>query len=68
MTQGEQELTRTFGFKGRLTAIADAGTAFRQALAQVIRNVRSIVGTKYNEGLLNLTRYYKENFPNLIKK
>jgi len=33
-----------------------------------IRDVRSIVGSKYNEGLQDLVNYYKTNFPDLIEK
>jgi hypothetical protein len=68
ITQGEHVATRTFGFKGALTAAADAGRGFRQVLAQDIRDIRSIAGTKYNEGLQSLVKYYKDNVPSLMSK
>jgi len=42
--------------------------AFRDVLAADIQDVRSIVGSKYNQGLLNLIDYYRINFPNLMNK
>ncbi len=60
--------TRTFGFKGAMTAAADAGKSFREVLARDIGNVRNIVGTKYNQGLQSLIEYYKTTFPNLMSK
>lgn len=68
MTTAEHKATRTFGAKGAVTAIEDAGVNFRVVLAKDIRDVRSIVGSKYNQGLQDLTKYYRENFPNLIGK
>jgi hypothetical protein len=68
MTTAEHEATRTFGFKGALTAAQDSGNSFRTILANDIRDVRSIVGNKYNEGLKNTTNYYREHFPDLMRK
>jgi len=68
MTAEELALTRIYLSKGATVARAEAGLSFREVLARDIRDVRGIVGTRYNEGLLNLIRYYKENFPTLIKK
>ena len=68
MTAAEHEATRTFGSKGAKTAIEDAGKSFRDVLAKDIRDVRSIVGSAYNKGLQDVTKYYKENFPQLMNK
>lgn len=46
----------------------DTGLSFRQTLYKDIMDVRSIAGSKYNTGLMELTNYYKKNFPNLMKK
>jgi hypothetical protein len=37
-------------------------------LAKDFRDVRSIVGSKYNDGLLDLTEYYRKSFPDLMSK
>ena len=68
MTATQHEATRTYGYNGAMTAIQDAGTSFRDVLAKDIRDVRSIVGSAYNEGLQNVTQYYRQNFPGLINK
>ena len=68
MQQAEHVMTRTFGGRGMATAGADAGMPFRSVLAKDIRDVRGIVGSKYNEGMQKLTQYYHENFPGLISK
>jgi hypothetical protein len=62
------ELTRTFGYKGAVTAMEDAGLRFRQILFKDIRDVRSIVGSSYNQGLRDVLRYYREHFPELMSK
>jgi hypothetical protein len=68
MTQAEHVATRTYGSKGVGTLQSDAGLSFRDVLARDIRDVRSIVGSKYNEGLRDLTGYYRRNFPDLMGK
>jgi hypothetical protein len=68
MTQAEHVATRTYGSKGVGTLQSDAGLSFRDVLARDIRDVRSIVGSKYNEGLRDLTDYYRRNFPDLMGK
>jgi hypothetical protein len=60
--------TRTYGSKGVGTLQADAGLSFRDVLAKDIRDVRSIVGPKYNQGLRDLTDYYRRTFPDLMRK
>jgi hypothetical protein len=57
-----------YGFKGALTAQQEAGMAFRDVLARDIRDVRSITGSQYNEGLGDLVDYYRTNFPDLMQK
>lgn len=68
MTQTEHAATRTFGGKGALTSRLEAEMSFRDVLARDINDVRSIVGTRYNEGLKDLLEYYRKNFPELIAK
>ena len=60
--------TRTYGSKGVGTLQSDAGLSFRDVLAKDIRDVRGIVGSKYNEGLRDLSDYYRRNFPDLMGK
>ncbi len=64
----EHVQTRTYGAAGRRTVKLEAGLSFREVLAHDIRDVRRIAGTKYNEGLLKLTEYYRLYFPELMKK
>jgi len=70
MPEAEHQLTRTYGAKGRVTNRVESaqGLSFRDTLARDIRDVRSIVGSKYNQGLRDLIRYYITRFPNLIAK
>lgn len=68
MTTAEHEATRTFGAKGAVKKIADAGLSFRDVLAKDFNDVRNVVRSKYNEGLQQVTKYYKENFPELMSK
>lgn len=51
-----------------MTKAEDAGQSFRDVLAKDIRDVRSIVGNAYNEGLQNVIQYYRQNFPGLMEK
>jgi len=68
LTKAEHVQTRTFGWRGALTIQQDAGKPLRDVLAADIRDVRSIVGNRYNRGLLDLINYYRTNFPDLIRK
>jgi RHS repeat-associated protein len=68
LPQAEHILTRTYGFKGALTAQQEIGMAFRDVLARDIRDVRSIGGSQYNQGIRDLLDYYRTNFPSLINK
>jgi len=60
-------LTRTYTGRGAVLAIEESQTPFRVVLLRDIRDVRSIVGTRYNEGLLELIEYYRRNFPDLMR-
>jgi YD repeat-containing protein len=68
MTAEEHALTRTFGARGRVTARTEAGDSFRSVLARDIRDVRSIVGSRYNGGIRDMIQYYKTNHPTLIAR
>jgi hypothetical protein len=68
LPEAEHMLTRTYGFRGAITAQQEAGMAFRDVLARDIRDVRSIGGTQYNQGLRDLLDYYRRSFPELVKK
>jgi hypothetical protein len=68
ITSAQHAQTRTFAWRGALTTADDAGKAFREVLAADIRDVRSISGTRYNRGLLDLINYYSTNFPDLMTK
>ena len=68
MPYPEHARTRTFGRRGAITARQEAGSSFRQVLARDIRDVRSIVGAKYNHGLRDLITPYKTSHPNLMLK
>jgi hypothetical protein len=68
MTTDQHMLTRTFGSAGAVTVRDDAGKAFRDVLANDIRDVRNIGGSQYNSGLQDVLQYYRQNFPELMKK
>ncbi|HEY8356841.1 MAG TPA: LysM peptidoglycan-binding domain-containing protein [Ramlibacter sp.] len=68
MTHAEHLQTRTWGSKGIGTLRSDAGLSFREVLYNDIRDVRSIVGTKYNAGLRDLADYYRRYYPDLMQK
>lgn len=68
MTAEEHAMTRTYGVLGRITARQEAGMSFRDVLARDIRDVRQIVGPKYDAGLRDLLKYYWHNFPDLMSK
>lgn len=62
----EHLLTRTYGFRGALTAAQEAGLPFRTVLLRDILDIRNLFGSKYNQGLLDLIQYYRTNFPQLM--
>ncbi|MDP2311520.1 MAG: SpvB/TcaC N-terminal domain-containing protein [Pseudomonadota bacterium] len=68
MQDVEHALTRTFAGRGAATARAEAGMSFRAVLARDIVDVRGIVGTKYNQGLLDVIAYYRTNYPGLMQR
>jgi RHS repeat-associated protein len=68
MEQSEHVMTRTYLSKGAATARAEANLSFRAVLARDIRDVRKIVGTKYDQGLRDLLKYYRTNFPDLMAR
>jgi len=68
MTTAEHEQTRTWFFKGALSAAEDASKTFRDVLAADIRDIRQIVGNRYNTGLRDVIQYYRDNFPTLMNK
>jgi hypothetical protein len=59
---------QTFGSCGVKTVRADANLSFRSVLARDIRDVRTIVGSRYNSGLRAIAKYYRRNFPDLMRK
>ena len=66
MTQAEHEATRTYGGKGAKTARLDANRAFKDVLTDDIKDVRKIVGSKYDASLEKLITHYEEK--GLLKK
>ncbi|NUQ79902.1 MAG: hypothetical protein HUU21_40905 [Polyangiaceae bacterium] len=68
LPHSEHIRTRTFGGRGISTAKAEAGLPFRDVLARDIRDIRQSFGPKYDQGLRDLLRYYKETHPQLIKR
>ena len=62
----EHIVTRTYGANGAITAIQGSGLSFRSVLAKDIVDIRSLFGTRYNQGLLSLIQYYRTNFPALF--
>lgn len=68
MTQAEHAATRTYGARGAGTLQSDAGLSFREVLSKDVRDVRSIVGPRYNEGLRDLINYYRQTFPDLMRR
>jgi RHS repeat-associated protein len=61
-------LTRTYGSAGARLAVEEADVPFRTVFARDIRDIRSIAGKQYNQGLLDLMEYYTTHFPDLISK
>lgn len=68
LPEGEHALTRTFGGRGIATSRAEAGMSFRDVLARDMRDIRQIAGPKYDQGLRDLLKYYKTNFPELMRR
>ena len=68
LPHSEHVQTRTYGASGRATARAERGLSFRDALARDIRDIRQKFGEKYDEGLRQLLRYYRDNFPDLMRR
>ncbi|AUX35802.1 MULTISPECIES: RHS repeat-associated core domain-containing protein [Sorangium] len=68
MMAEEHAATRTYGVLGRVTARTEAGMSFRDVLARDIRDVRQIVGPKYDQGLRDLLQFYRQNFPELMER
>lgn len=68
MSTAEHRLTRTFMARGRATALAERGMPFRDVLARDIRDLRRIVGPRYDPGIRNLLRYYRASHPDLIRR
>jgi hypothetical protein len=68
ITQAEHIQTRTYGFKGAITARSESDLSFRQVLARDLWDTKSITGSKYNAGLWDLIDYYYQFFPELIQK
>jgi hypothetical protein len=68
INQSEHVLTRTYGFDGAQLAAQEAGLPFRTVLARDSRDIRSIAGGQYNQGIQDLIDYCWSNFPGLIAK
>jgi hypothetical protein len=68
LPEADHVMTRTYGFKGAITALQEKGMAFRGVLVRDILDVRSIAGSRYNQGLQDLLDYYRTNFPELMSK
>ena len=68
LPKSEHAQTRTYSARGALTVAQDTGKSFRAVLSADIWDVRSIAGSKYNQGLQDLIEYYRINFPDLMRK
>jgi RHS repeat-associated protein len=68
VTQAEHVQTRTYGYRGAITAREESGLSFRQVLARDIWDIKSLAGSKYNSGLWELIDYYYQFFQDLIQK
>lgn len=64
----EHALTRTYGALGRATRRAEADMVFRDVLARDMRDVRQIAGSRYDQGLRDLLQYYRDNYPELMRR
>ena len=68
ITAAEHKPTRTFAGKGRKTARDDTGKSFRDVLAADIADRRRIAGKKYDDAIGELIQYYRERFPEPMRK
>lgn len=68
LPHAEHVLTRTYGAKGIATARSEAGFPFRDVLARDVRDIRNIAGTRYNAGMRDIINYYRQNYPELMRK
>jgi hypothetical protein len=68
LPHSEHVLTRTFGGRGGATLRAEQGMSFRDVLARDMRDIRQLFGPKYDQGLRELLQYYRQNFPELMKR
>lgn len=68
ITNAEHAATRTYGRKGFVTIQTDANLSFREVLYLDIKDLRGIAGSKYNVGMKQMIQYYREKYPELMKK
>jgi hypothetical protein len=54
----EHKATRTYDSKGRKTKAADKCRAFKDIFIDDIKDVRSIAGDKYDDGIMKLVELY----------
>jgi hypothetical protein len=66
LPHAEHALTRTYAGRANRVLRSEAGMPFRQVLAKDFRDIRNLFGSKYNQGLKDVAKYYKENFGHLI--
>jgi hypothetical protein len=66
LPHAEHALTRTYGSAGRATLRAEKGMSFRDVLARDLRDIRANFGSKYDQGMRDLLKYYRDNFPDLM--
>jgi RHS repeat-associated protein len=64
----KHELTRTYGWRGKITAEEEQNLSFRDTLARDIRDYRRIEGPAMDPSIRGLIRYYQVNFPALMAK
>jgi hypothetical protein len=68
MGQAQHMLTRTYGFKGAITAVRDAALPFRDVLARDLWDLRSIDRGLWRDAITKIPAYYRQNFPGLMLK
>jgi hypothetical protein len=66
--QIEHVLTRSFAGRGAALLRAERGLGFRPVLARDIRDIRRLFGARYDVGLRQLLDYYRQRFPDLMKR
>jgi RHS repeat-associated protein len=59
MTRNDHKLTRTYKGRGRVTLRDEVNLTPRQLLLRDIKDIRTLFGTKYNKGILELLGYAK---------